>query len=74
MPGVEPTPPPDGGQPRLSEEEFRRWRQESGEARRAAEAAAAAQRRADLDAGRVPVDDMTGKELHEFHPELFEGY
>jgi len=62
------------GGPKLTQAEFQQWKQQQDELKLAATAAAADQRRRDLEAGRIPVEEMTGKELHEFHPELFEGF
>ena len=74
MPGIQTIEPTEEGPPKLTAAEFKQWHEEQEKERRAAEAEAIAQRRADLLANKIPVEEMTGKELHEFHPELFDGY
>ncbi|KAK9812603.1 hypothetical protein WJX72_000366 [[Myrmecia] bisecta] len=67
MPGAPDQQPP----PALSKEQFQRWKACRDLEREQKAQEAAAQRRADIEAGRV---QMTGKELYEHHPELFEDY
>jgi hypothetical protein len=71
MPGPEaPSVPPHA----LTAEEWARWKAEQAAQRELQQEASRVQRAADLASGRVPVDEMTGKELHQYHPELFENY
>lgn len=60
--------------PKLTPAEFAAWQAAEKAERQADAEAAAAQRQADVAAGNVPLDDMTGKELAEHHPEVFKGY
>ena len=60
--------------PKLSKEEFEKWQAEHTAEQAAALEAQIQQREADLAAGRIPIDEMTGKELANYHPEVFQGY
>jgi hypothetical protein len=60
--------------PKLSKEEFERWHAVEKAEQNAALTAKLAQREADLAAGKIPIDEMTGKELAKYHPEVFQGY
>lgn len=59
--------------PKLTPAEFQAWLQSKGAAPEQA-AAAAAEREAAIKAGRVPLEQLTGRELHAHHPEVFEGF
>lgn len=59
--------------PKLTPGEFTAWLQSKGAAPEQAEAAAA-EREAAIKAGAVPLEQLTGRELHTHHPEVFEGY
>jgi hypothetical protein len=61
-------------QPRLSLEQFAQWKalreqEKQQEVKRLAE-----QRVVDIKSGRIPLDELTGRELAEHHPEVFQGY
>lgn len=59
----------------LTEEEFRRWKAAHLDEQGKSDAVdQEAQRRADIAAGIVSIEEMTGRELAEHHPELFDGY
>lgn len=60
--------------PKLSKDQFENWKAAQDAEKDAALAAAAAQRQADLLAGKIPLEEMTGRELAEHHPEVFQGY
>jgi hypothetical protein len=60
--------------PKMTKDQFEQWKAAQEGERKAAEAAQIAQRRADLAEGRIPLDEMTGRELAEYHPEVFQGY
>ena len=53
---------------------YNRWKEERQQQQAAAAAAAVEQRRRDILTGRIPIEQLTGRELAEFHPEVFEGY
>lgn len=61
-------------EPKLTAEQFRRWKAEKEVTQRLAAQEAEAKRREDILAGRIPLEELTGKELAEHHPEVFEGY
>jgi len=63
-----------GPPPKLTKEEFKLWQAAQQQEQAAALEAQIAQREADLAAGYIPIDEMTGKELAEHHPEVFQGY
>ncbi|KAK9795514.1 hypothetical protein WJX73_003068 [Symbiochloris irregularis] len=56
---------------RLDAEQFRLWKAQQDARRQQEEEKKARQRDKDIEAG---VADLTGRELYERHPELFEGY
>lgn len=58
----------------ITPETFQAWQQQRGAPTAQSLAAAAAARTAAIRAGTVPLEELTGKELHEHHPELFEGH
>ena len=60
--------------PTLTKDQFENWKAAQDAEKDAAVAAEAAQRQADLLSGKIPIEEMTGKELAEYHPELFRGY
>ena len=60
--------------PKLTPEEFAAWQTAEKAERQADAQAAAAQRQADLTAGKIPLDEMTGRELADHRPEVFRGY
>jgi hypothetical protein len=60
--------------PKLTKEEFQKWQAAHEAAQTAALEAKLAQREADVAAGKIPIDEMTGKELAKHHPEVFQGY
>ncbi|KAG7672479.1 hypothetical protein Ndes2526B_g09002 [Nannochloris sp. 'desiccata'] len=60
--------------PKLTKEEFEQWQVGQQQQQAAALEAQIAQREADLAAGHIPIDEMTGKELARYHPEVFQGY
>ena len=63
------------GPSRMTAEELAAWLQRREQPPTAeAAAAAAAARRQDIAAGRVPPEALTGKELWEHHPEVFDGF
>eukprot|EP00192_Tetraselmis_astigmatica_P023080 CAMPEP_0117674530 /NCGR_PEP_ID=MMETSP0804-20121206/15093_1 /TAXON_ID=1074897 /ORGANISM="Tetraselmis astigmatica, Strain CCMP880" /LENGTH=75 /DNA_ID=CAMNT_0005483417 /DNA_START=38 /DNA_END=265 /DNA_ORIENTATION=- len=75
MPGV-PTPPQaerQGSAP-LTAEQFQLWKEQRDQQAAQERRQRAAQRTADIHAGTVPLDDLTGKELFDHHPELFSSY
>lgn len=76
MPGPKPTEPdqdmdninPEDHNHKLTAEEFKAFidRKHAEDAAKAAQALA--EREAAINAGTIPIDDMTGKELAEHHP------
>jgi hypothetical protein len=60
--------------PKLTAEDFKHWQTEQSKAAAVIAEEKLAQREADLAAGRIPIEDMTGKELAKYHPEVFQGY
>lgn len=59
--------------PKLTPAEFQAWLQGKGAAQEQA-AAAVAEREAAIQAGSIPVEQLTGRELYAHHPEVFDGY
>lgn len=68
----QPQEPPE--EPGMTAEQFQAWQAARLAATAAATAQAAAAREAAIKAGSVPLEHLTGRELHEHHPELFEGH
>jgi hypothetical protein len=66
MPGPAPQAPAN----RLTPAQFAAWKAAQDAARQQAEAA----RAAEVAAGAVALEELTGKELFDTHPELFEDY
>ena len=64
-------PPPSK---KMTKDDFEQWKLNQDAEQKAAAAAQLAQREADLAAGRIPAEEMTGRELAEHHPEVFDGY
>jgi hypothetical protein len=60
--------------PKLTKEEFKQWQAGQQQEHAAVLEAQRAHREADLAAGHIPIDEMTGKELAKHHPEVFQGY
>lgn len=59
----------------LTEHEFRQWKvAQMHEQGKPGVMEQEAQRRADVAAGHIPIEELTGRELAEHHPEVFEGY
>jgi hypothetical protein len=58
----------------ITPEQFQAWQQQRGMPTAQALAAAAARRTAAIQAGSIPLEELTGRELHEHHPELFDGH
>lgn len=58
----------------MNAEAFQRYLQGRGAVTAETLAAAAAARAAAIKEGRVPLEQLTGRELHEHHPEVFQGY
>ena len=72
---VQPMGEDEPAAPKLSREEFEVWKASQEAATiLVAKREAAAQREADLKAGKIPLDEMTGRELAEYNPEVFDGY
>ena len=61
-------------QTKITAAEFAKWKEKREKEAFQAREAAAAQRREAIKAGRVGIEQLTGRELFEYHPELFEGY
>lgn len=58
----------------MTAEQFQTWQAARMAATAAAAAQAAAAREAAIKTGSIPLEQLTGRELHEHHPELFEGH
>jgi hypothetical protein len=58
----------------MTPEQFQQWQQGKACVGAAAAEQAAADRLQAIREGRVPLEQLTGKELHQHHPEVFEGY
>lgn len=60
--------------PKLTPEQLRGWLRRQGAETAESLAAAAAARQQAIREGRVPLEQLTGRELHEHHPEVFDGF
>lgn len=66
--------PEERQDPGMTAEQFQTWQAARMAATAAAAAQAAAAREAAIKTGSIPLEQLTGRELHEHHPELFEGH
>ena len=60
--------------PKLTPAEFLEWQRRKGVPTREAVAAAQAARQQAIRSGSLPLEQLTGRELHDHHPELFDGF